>query len=168
MKKLLAPLFALAAFAGLTAAEPINIAVIPKGTTHEYWKAVQAGTVKAQRELVASGVSVNVIYKGPLKEDDREQQVQVVENFIGRHVSAIVISQDYKTTGNWDSRCRTKASSNSSRQYSGKCSGRKSRQVQDLLDTDTTLHVGIGGEGPAVPAPLDYTVRRASEMQLDG
>ncbi|MDI1318881.1 MAG: substrate-binding domain-containing protein [bacterium] len=75
-----------------SAADTYTIAVIPKGTTHEYWKAVQAGTVKAQRELAAAGVSVNVIYKGPLKEDDREQQVQVVENFIGRRVSAIVIS----------------------------------------------------------------------------
>jgi ribose transport system substrate-binding protein len=92
MKKLLAPLLALAALAGLTAAEPINIAVIPKGTTHEYWKAVQAGTVKAQRELAAAGIPVNVLWKGPLKEDDREQQVQVVENFIGRRVAAIVIS----------------------------------------------------------------------------
>jgi ribose transport system substrate-binding protein len=84
-------LFLLAALTA-PAADTYTIAVIPKGTTHEYWKAVQAGTVKAQRELAAAGVSVNVIYKGPLKEDDREQQVQVVENFIGRRVSAIVIS----------------------------------------------------------------------------
>ncbi len=74
------------------AADTYNIAVIPKGTTHEYWKAVQAGTVKAQREFAAAGIKVNIIYKGPLKEDDREQQIQVVENFIGRRVNAIVIS----------------------------------------------------------------------------
>jgi ribose transport system substrate-binding protein len=74
------------------AAETYTIAVIPKGTTHEYWKAVQAGTVKATREFTAAGLTVNVIYKGPLKEDDREQQIQVVENFIGRRVNAIVIS----------------------------------------------------------------------------
>jgi ribose transport system substrate-binding protein len=74
------------------AAATYNLAVIPKGTTHEYWKAVQAGAIKAQREFAAGGVAVNVIWKGPLKEDDREQQVQVVENFIGRRVDAIVIS----------------------------------------------------------------------------
>src|SRR5882757_1397657 len=84
-------LFLLAALSA-AAAETYTIAVIPKGTTHEYWKAVQAGTVKAQRELAAAGVTANVIYKGPLKEDDREQQIQVVENFIGRRVNAIVIS----------------------------------------------------------------------------
>ncbi|MBL9216517.1 MAG: substrate-binding domain-containing protein [Opitutaceae bacterium] len=88
--RLLLPTLAAAA-AGL-AAESYNIAVIPMGTTHDYWKGVQAGTVKAQRELAAAGVKVNVLWKGPLKEDDREQQVQVVENFIGRRVHAIVIS----------------------------------------------------------------------------
>lgn len=88
------PIYLLAAAFAVRAAavEPYQIAVIPKGTTHEYWKAVQAGALKAQRELNAAGVPVNVIWKGPLKEDDREQQVQVVENFIGRRVSAIVIS----------------------------------------------------------------------------
>jgi len=76
----------------LPAAEPLTIAVIPKGTTHEFWKSINAGAVKAQRELAAQGVAVNVIWKGPLKEDDREQQVQVVENFIGRHVDGIVLA----------------------------------------------------------------------------
>lgn len=76
---------------GLSAAE-YNIAVIPKGTTHEFWKSIHAGAIKAQREFAVEGVSVNVIWKGPLKEDDREQQVQVVENFIGRRVSGIVLA----------------------------------------------------------------------------
>jgi ribose transport system substrate-binding protein len=74
------------------AADTYTIAVIPKGTTHEFWKSIHAGAEKAKLELAAAGISVNVIWKGPLKEDDREQQVQVVENFIGRRVSAIVIS----------------------------------------------------------------------------
>ncbi len=88
--KLLAVSVGLAA--ALPAAEPLNIAVIPKGTTHEFWKSINAGAIKAQRELAAQGVAVNVIWKGPLKEDDREQQVQVVENFIGRHVDGIVLA----------------------------------------------------------------------------
>ena len=92
MKKLPSILTAVLLGAATQAAEPYQIAVIPKGTTHEYWKAVQAGAVKAERELNAAGVPVHVIWKGPLKEDDREQQIQVVENFIGRRVSAIVIS----------------------------------------------------------------------------
>src|SRR3954468_19436027 len=74
------------------AAETYTIAVIPKGTTHEFWKAIHAGAVKAKRELATTGVTVNIIWKGPLREDDREQQIQVVENFVGRQVSAIVLA----------------------------------------------------------------------------
>jgi ribose transport system substrate-binding protein len=92
MKSLWSALLALGSVAALCAAEPYTIAVIPKGTTHEFWKSINAGAVKAQRELTAAGIPVNIIWKGPLKEDDREQQVQVVENFIGRRVSGIVLA----------------------------------------------------------------------------
>jgi len=68
------------------------VAVIPKGTTHEFWKSIHAGAVKAQQELAAKGVSVEVIWKGPLREDDRDQQIQVVENFTSRKVSGIVLA----------------------------------------------------------------------------
>lgn len=69
-----------------------TIAVIPKGTTHEFWKSINAGAVKAQRELAAQGVAVEIIWKGPLREDDRDQQIQVVENFTSRKVSGIVLA----------------------------------------------------------------------------
>jgi ribose transport system substrate-binding protein len=85
-------LMALAAITPAARAVEYQIAVIPKGTTHEYWKSIEAGAVKAQRELAAKGIAVNIIWKGPLLEDDREQQIQVVENFIGRNVSAIVLA----------------------------------------------------------------------------
>lgn len=64
-----------------------TIAVIPKGTTHEFWKSVHAGAVKASRETGAE-----VIWKGPLKEDDREAQIAVVENFVTRGVSGVVLA----------------------------------------------------------------------------
>jgi len=64
-----------------------TIAVIPKGTTHEFWKSIHAGAVKAAREL-----NVEIIWKGPQKEDDREQQITVVENFIARRVDGIVLA----------------------------------------------------------------------------
>lgn len=75
-----------------TAAEAYKIAVIPKGATHEFWKSINAGAVKAQRELAEKGIVVNVIWKGPLREDDREQQIQVVENFIAQRVNGIVLA----------------------------------------------------------------------------
>ena len=67
-----------------------RIAVIPKGTTHVFWKSIHAGAVKAEQELQELGVEV--IWKGPLKEDDRESQIRVVEDFITRGVSGIVLA----------------------------------------------------------------------------
>jgi ribose transport system substrate-binding protein len=69
-----------------------TIAVIPKGTTHEFWKSIHAGSNKAAAELSAQGAQVNVIWKGPLREDDREQQIQVVEGFVSQGVDGIVLA----------------------------------------------------------------------------
>jgi ribose transport system substrate-binding protein len=76
----------------LRAEEKYTIAVVPMGTTHQYWKLIHAGALKAQAELQATGVPVEIIWKGPLREDDRDQQVQVVENFMARRVSGIVLA----------------------------------------------------------------------------
>jgi len=78
--------------AGTRAAAPLNIAVIPKGTSHEFWKSIHAGAMKAQQELEQKGTPIKVIWKGPLREDDREQQIQVVENFIAQRVDGIVLA----------------------------------------------------------------------------
>jgi ribose transport system substrate-binding protein len=76
----------------LTAADSYTIAVVPKGTTHEFWKSIHAGAVKAEKELTAQGTKVKLFWKGPLREDDRDQQIQVVENFTARNVSGIVLA----------------------------------------------------------------------------
>lgn len=70
----------------------LTIAVIPKGTTHEFWKSIHAGSIKAANELTLQGTEVEVIWKGPLREDDREQQIQVVEGFAAQGVSGIVLA----------------------------------------------------------------------------
>jgi ribose transport system substrate-binding protein len=77
----------LCAAAGCKKRTTDSIAVIPKGTTHEFWKSVHAGAEKASQEL-----GVNVIWKGPLREDDREDQTQVVESFINMRVKGIVLA----------------------------------------------------------------------------
>src|SRR5437763_12689350 len=70
----------------------LTIAVIPKGTSHEFWKSIHAGAIKASRELSTQGSQVEVIWKGPLREDDREQQIQVVEGFTAQGVDGIVLA----------------------------------------------------------------------------
>src|SRR4029450_7605117 len=69
-----------------------TIAVIPKGTTHEFWKSIHAGSNKAASELSAQGNEIEVIWKGPLREDDRDQQIQVVEGFTTQGVNGIVLA----------------------------------------------------------------------------
>lgn len=88
----LALAFGLLAFPALAADKPLTIAVVPKGTTHEFWKSIHAGAIKAQQELAAKGINARIIWKGPLKEDDRDQQIQVVENFMVQRASGIVLA----------------------------------------------------------------------------
>lgn len=75
-----------------TAGKTLTIAVIPQGSTHEYWKSIHAGAMKAVQDLSQNGTQVNIIWKGPLREDDREQQTQVVEGFISQGVQGIVLA----------------------------------------------------------------------------
>ena len=82
--RLFLPFLALTAFAS---AAGEKIAVIPKGTTHSFWKSVEAGARQAGTEL-----GVEIIWKGPLKEDDRAQQIAVVQQFVSSGVSAIVLA----------------------------------------------------------------------------
>lgn len=64
-----------------------TIAVIPKGTTHVFWKSVEAGARKAGQEL-----DLNIVWKGPLKENDRAQQIALVEQFVSENVAGIVLA----------------------------------------------------------------------------
>ena len=64
-----------------------RVAVVPMGTTHEFWKAVRAGAEAAGRELGAE-----IVWKGPLKEDDRDEQMRVYETLAGSGVDGLVLS----------------------------------------------------------------------------
>ncbi|HEY3054634.1 MAG TPA: substrate-binding domain-containing protein [Thermoanaerobaculia bacterium] len=74
------------------AAKTFTIAVIPQGSTHEFWKSIHAGAMKSAGDYRAQAINVNVIWKGPMREDDREQQVQVVEGFVTQRVDGIVLA----------------------------------------------------------------------------
>ena len=70
----------------------IRIAVVPKGTTHEYWRSVQAGAIAATRDLNDAGVAVEMVFRGPDREDDREQQIALLENLQSGGFDAIVLA----------------------------------------------------------------------------
>ena len=65
----------------------LTIAVIPKGTSHVFWQSIHAGARKAGSEL-----GVNIAWRGPVREDDRDSQVAEVENAVGRGVAGIVVA----------------------------------------------------------------------------
>ncbi len=69
------------------AKKSLHLAVIPKGTTHVFWKAVESGARDAEKEL-----GVTVEWKGPLKENDRAQQIQVVQQFVSQKIDGIAIA----------------------------------------------------------------------------
>ncbi|MEI7651409.1 MAG: substrate-binding domain-containing protein [Verrucomicrobiota bacterium] len=75
--------------AGLLAQEakkPV-VALIPKGATHVYWKSVEAGAQKAALET-----GVQVIWSPPEREDDRRQQMGMVDALVLRKVDILCLA----------------------------------------------------------------------------
>jgi ribose transport system substrate-binding protein len=79
---------ALAGCSGTKPAYKYRIAVIPKGTSHDFWKYIHAGAVQGARERG----DTEVIWEGPAKEDQRHEQQQIVERRTSEGVSAIVLA----------------------------------------------------------------------------
>ncbi len=87
-------LLALAVFAGCGGAvadkqprEKPLIAVIPKAVSHEFWKSVHAGALHGR-----DAAEVDVVWKGPLTESDREMQINLVQDFIAQGVDGICLA----------------------------------------------------------------------------
>lgn len=69
-------------------AKPWRVMVIPKGTTHEFWKTIHAGVLKGAEDLG----NVEVVWQGPQKEDDRSEQIKLVQNAVAAKVDGIVLA----------------------------------------------------------------------------
>ena len=70
-----------------SSASDVTFAVIPKGTSHVFWQSVHAGARRAATEE-----HVQIVWRGPLREDDRDAQISEVENAIARRVSGIALA----------------------------------------------------------------------------
>jgi ribose transport system substrate-binding protein len=70
----------------------LTIAVIPKGTSHEFWKSVHFGAQQAADELG----NVKILWRGPVVESDTGSQIEVVKSMIARHVDGIVLAPNQK------------------------------------------------------------------------
>jgi ribose transport system substrate-binding protein len=69
------------------AAKKLTIAVIPKGMTHSYWKAAEAGVKRAAAEF-----DLAYEWQGPLDESRVAEQVAILNNLATSGVSGILIS----------------------------------------------------------------------------
>ncbi len=69
----------------------LRIAVIPKGTSHQFWRSVHAGAEAAAKEVG----DVEVLWKGPETEADTAGQIAVVKNFITNRVDGIVLAPNH-------------------------------------------------------------------------
>lgn len=66
----------------------LRIAVIPKGTTHEFWKSVHYGALRAAEQLG----EIEILWQGPPLESDRAEQIKLVQNFITKKVDGICLA----------------------------------------------------------------------------
>lgn len=76
-----------ASSAGGSDGRRLQIAMIPKGTTHIFWKSVHYGALKAAEEL-----GVDIQWRGPQKESDRDEQINVVQGFVNKRVDGICLA----------------------------------------------------------------------------
>lgn len=65
-----------------------RLMMIPKGTTHDHWQAVHAGAEDKAKELG----DVEIVWKGAQKEDDRTQQIQLVQGAVAARVDGIILA----------------------------------------------------------------------------
>jgi ABC-type sugar transport system substrate-binding protein len=65
-----------------------RLAVIPKGTSHEFWKSVHYGAQQAADEIGG----IEILWKGTNNEGDRDGQISLVQNFITAKVDGICLA----------------------------------------------------------------------------
>jgi ribose transport system substrate-binding protein len=69
-------------------AKALRVAVIPKGTSHEFWKSVEKGAKRADAELA----DLEIVWKGPTGEGDANQQIHMVESFLADGYDGICLA----------------------------------------------------------------------------
>ena len=78
--------------AGAGGKKTLRVAVIPKGTSHEFWKSVHLGARRAAEEAG----NVEIIWRGPVVESDTGSQIEVVKSMITMQVDGIVLAPNQK------------------------------------------------------------------------
>jgi ribose transport system substrate-binding protein len=70
-----------------------RLAVIPKGLTHEFWQSIHRGAQRAADDLKkANGIGVEIKWDGPLKENEAQAQISIIDRNIAARVNGIVLA----------------------------------------------------------------------------
>jgi ribose transport system substrate-binding protein len=75
-----------------------RIAVIPKGLTHEFWQSIERGAKRAGEDLTKKGIATEILWDGPLKENDTLEQISIVDRNIAKGVNGIVLAPQHSKT----------------------------------------------------------------------
>jgi ribose transport system substrate-binding protein len=75
-----------------------KIAVIPKGLTHEFWQSVHRGAEQAGRDSTEQGISTQILWDGPYKEDDAKDQIDLIQVMLSKKVNGIVLAPQHSET----------------------------------------------------------------------
>jgi len=65
-----------------------RVLIIPKATANEYWQTVHAGALAAAKDLD----NVEIVWRGPEKEDDYNKQIELVESAKSLGADGIVLA----------------------------------------------------------------------------
>ncbi len=74
-----------------SANKKLRIAVIPKGTTHQFWKSINAGAQRAAKELG----NVTIEWTSSPKEDDTTGQISVLKGCITKGIDGICVAPNH-------------------------------------------------------------------------
>ena len=94
---LLLAAFACLALGGCSKSYKYQIAVIPKGLTHEHWQSVERGAKRAAADLAEQGIAVKILWDGPRKESDALEQINLIDQMTVVGIQGLVLApQDSK------------------------------------------------------------------------
>ncbi|MGV3724613.1 MAG: substrate-binding domain-containing protein, partial [Actinomycetota bacterium] len=69
------------------ASKKLTLALVPKGTTHQFWQTVKAGAEAAGKDLNAE-----ILFNGPSKENNVPEQIDIVRNYAAQGVDGIAVA----------------------------------------------------------------------------
>lgn len=69
------------------AEERLRFALVPKGTTHQFWQTVKSGADAAGKEFNAE-----ILFNGPSKENSVPEQIDIVRNFATQGVDGVAVA----------------------------------------------------------------------------